>query len=232
MAYYPGERGRRGHNLLLAPTLAFLIVAGLAGSYIAFTLWPRWPGSRISLQSPALPVVIGGTMFNIEPAAIRQPLQRRPGTQDRVDLAYLWPSLAPPDPTAKPDLETGPANPNERLFLTLADGRDELAPFERVKTIYPRYLGAEAKPKDGLAVRPFRDGTPYNGEDLISDAGEPDAFMARCTRSGIGNTGMCLFQRRVGGADVTARFPRDWLNEWEKVSSGISRVIARLHPDG
>ena len=40
-------------------------------------------------------------MFNIEPAAIRRPLQRKPGTQERVDLAYLWPSLVPPEPAAK-----------------------------------------------------------------------------------------------------------------------------------
>jgi hypothetical protein len=229
MAHYSDIRGRRrrsGHGPLFAPIIALAAAGLIAAGYITYVLWPRWPTTPVSLQSPALPVVIGGTMFNIEPAAIRQPLQRKPGTQERVDLSYLWPSLTPPDPAAKTD-DGKPADPNERLFLTIADARDALNPAERVTTIYPRYLAptTSAGP-NGLMLRAFRDGTPYQGEDLISS----DNFAARCTRSGIGNSGMCLSERRVGGADVTARFPRDWLTGTSDVEAALTRLLARLHP--
>ena len=42
-----------------------------------------------------LPIVVAGVTFDIEPAAIRMPVQRRAGWQARVDLIYPWPSLAP-----------------------------------------------------------------------------------------------------------------------------------------
>jgi hypothetical protein len=232
MAYFPDTRGRKGHSLLLAPLLAFLAAAIIAACYIGYVLWPRWPGAPVTLQSPALPIVIGGAMFNIEPAAIRRPLQRKAGAQERLDLAYLWPSLVPPDPMAQPDPSGPPANPNEQIFFTIADGREAMPPLERVKTIYPRYLAEQVNARpDGLSVRAFRDASPYKGEDLFYAETDPDDFTARCTRSGVGNAGMCLLQRRIGEADITVRFPRDWLNEWKKVLYGIDRVIARLHPD-
>ncbi len=56
-------------------------------------LWPRWPDAPVALDAPSLPIVVAGAVFNIEPAAIRMNVQRRPGTQERVDLAYLWPCL-------------------------------------------------------------------------------------------------------------------------------------------
>jgi hypothetical protein len=56
-------------------------------------------------------------------------------------------------------------------------------------------------------------------------------FLGRCTLHGIGNSGTCLLERRVGGADLTFRFPRDWLDDWRNVAAGIDRLIARLHPN-
>ncbi len=55
-------------------------------------------------------------------------------------------------------------------------------------------------------------------------------FVARCSRTGIGNSGMCLYERRIGRADIVVRFPRDWLSDWKTVSAGLGRLIARLHP--
>ena len=114
--------------------------------------------------------MIAGVAFNIEPAAIRMNVQRRPGTHERVDLSYLWPSLVPPDPTIKPTVGA-PVDPNERLFVTIASGEATLPLMERVQTIYPRYLVAEpvAGPP-GLTFRGFRDDSPYQGEDLVFES--------------------------------------------------------------
>ena len=56
-------------------------------------------------------------------------------------------------------------------------------------------------------------------------------FLARCSRHGVTNSGVCLLERRIGEADITLRFPRDWLNDWENVAAGIDKLMARLHPD-
>ena len=139
------ERGRplrrrpSGKSQLLLPLIVFATVAFTAFAYIGYVLWPRWPTPR--LDAPALPITVAGVAFNLPPAAIRVPAQRPPGAQERVDLAFLWPSLEPPDPNAKPPAP-GPAPETSqafaRVFMTIASGGDTLAPADRALTIYPR----------------------------------------------------------------------------------------------
>ncbi len=139
----PRRRRHAGRSPLAAPLAVFGAVTLIAAAYVAYVLWPRWPDAPITLSAPFLPISVAGVTFSIEPAAIRMPVQRRPGTQERVDLAYLWPSLTPPDPALRPTLGA-PVDPNERLFLTIASGDATLPLIERVQTIYPRYLVAGA----------------------------------------------------------------------------------------
>jgi hypothetical protein len=234
-----GRRGRTRHprggrRLLLLPLVAFAAPALIAFVYIGYVLWPRWPGPPVDADAPPLPIIVGGVAFNLPPAAIRVPVQRRPGVQERVDLAYLWPSLAPPDPDAKstppaPGAEAASVSAVERVFVTISTSGDTLPPTERAREIYPRYTAAAAvSGPDGLAVLAFRAGTPYQGEDLIYDPAGP-GFLARCTRNGAGPTrGVCLYERRIDGADVLVRFPRDWLSDWRMVADNIDRLIASL----
>jgi len=229
------KRHRRGRSLLLLPLAVFAAVACIAAAYIGYVLWPRWPGPPVGPDAPALPVTVAGVAFNLPPAAIRVPVQRRPGAQERVDLAFLWPSLAPPEANGKPPPQAReglPAPPSvERIFVTISAAGDTLAPAERLRSVYPRYTAATATPGPrGLTVLPFRAGTPYQGEDLIYDAATP-TFLARCSRNGAGPTpGICLYERRIEGADLTLRFPRDWLDDWPTVAGNVDRLIARLRP--
>jgi len=232
-----GHSRRRGGVLALPLVVLLGLVVG-AISFIAYLLWPRWPDAPVALDAPALPITVAGVAFNVPPAAMRVPVQRRPGVHERIDLAFLWPSLAPPDATAptKPAPATPPAPraARERLFVTIAIAGDTLAPAERVRIIYPRYVAAQpVAAADGLAVLAFRDGTPYQGEDLIYDAAAPERFLVRCSRNGAGPTpGTCLYSRRIGGADIVVRFPRDWLGDWKLISDGIERLITSLRPTG
>jgi hypothetical protein len=224
------HRKRKGHNPLAVPLLVLAGAVVVAALYIAYVLWPRWPDAPVALNAPSLPVVISGVNFNIEPAAIRRAIQRHPGTQQRVDLAYLWPSLTPPDPQAKPTVGA-PIDPNRRLFVTIASGELTLPIMKRVTEIYPRYLVPEptAGP-DGLTLRGFRDGTPYQGEELVFEQAQPAHFLARCSLQGVTNSGECLLERRIGNADLTFRFPRAWLKDWKSVAAGVDKLVARLHP--
>jgi hypothetical protein len=184
-----------------------------------------------------LPVTIAGVSFNVPPAAIRVAMQRQPGAHERIDLAFLWPSLLPPDATPLRNVPTkglAKAQSFERVFVTIAAARDSLSPDERVKTIYPRYLEDEATAgPDGLALIAFRQGTPYQSEDLIYDETAPEKFLVRCSRRGAGATpGTCLYLRRIGEADITVRFLRDWLDDWHAVAGNIERLIVKLRPAG
>ena len=75
-----------------------------------------------------------------------------------------------------------------------------------------------------------RDGSPYQGEDLILEPASPERFLLRCTRQIASTPAMCLHERRIGGADVTVRFPRAWLDDWRTVADGVDRLIDGFRP--
>jgi hypothetical protein len=234
MTVLAGDRRTTGRHaaggLMLLPLLAFFALAITALGYIVYALWPRWPDAPVASDAPALPIVVAGVLFNVPPQVIRVPLQRRSGAQERIDLAYLWPSLTPPDSAAA-------AAPNlagrDRVFVTVA-AAESLPPLDRLKTIYPRYTEAQpAASPQGLTIVAFRDGTPYQAEDLVFDAATPERFFARCSRTvNPLAPGTCLNERRIGDADLTVRFPRDWLESWQTVEAGIEKLIAQLRPAG
>src|SRR3954465_8867140 len=231
--YQPKAARRRAGasaGLLFAlATLIFLVLG--AAALVALMLWPRWPGSAVAPDAPSLPITIGGVLFNVRPAAIRIPIQRYPGAQERLDLALLRPSLPPPDPNAKlAPTETVP--PIDRLFITIEPQSAGLPPSERVRTIYPRYLAdTQFDGPDGLKVIPFKEGAPYQNEDLFFDPAAQPGFVARCSRPGAAGTpGMCLYERRIESANVTVRFPSEWLTQWRILDERMAQLIAQLRP--
>ncbi len=237
LGYFRREAAARraSAGVLLAPLLLLTALLLVAVTYIVYILWPRWPSDPIALDAPELPITIAGVAFDVPPAAIRLGVQRHPGALERVDLAFQWPSLKPADQSAKPTSPARlPASGNllDRIFITIAAAGDEMAPSERLRTIYPRYASSEpTSGPDGLAILAFRDGTPYQGEDLIYDAAVPESFLVRCSRNGAGATpGTCLWETRIETADITARFPRDWLNDWRSVAADIDQLIKTLRP--
>ncbi len=193
---------RSGHGPLLLPLVVFAAVAFMAVVYIGYVLWPRWPGPPIGPDAPALPIAVAGVTFNVPPAAIRVPVQRRPGTHERVDLAFLWPSLEPPDPNAKsspPAPGTAPAQIVERIFVTIAGAGDTLDPTDRLLNIYPRYAAAETTPgPGGLTVLAFREGTPYRAG--LSRALHPQRRGSHARHLSLRASDRC---RRPGGAFPT-----------------------------
>jgi len=232
------QRRRAGGGLLLPPLLVLLALMLAAVAYVVYVLWPRWPAIPVALDAPELPITIAGVAFEVPPAAIRVPVQRRPGAQERIDLAFMWPSLKPADTAPKrisPEALPAPGTTLtvDRVFITIASAGDAMAPAERLRTIYPRYAAVEpVSGPTGLAVLAFREGTPYQGEDLIYDATTPENFLVRCTRNGAGATpGTCLYERRIEeAADIVVRFPRDWLEDWQSVAGNIDRLIGDLRP--
>jgi hypothetical protein len=245
----------RGH--IIPIVLASAIAAGAIAA-VAYLLWPTW-GTNSTSAPERLPVSIGGTLFNVPTEAIRMKIQRHSGEQERIDLNFSFPSLAVPEAPKHLSAESADDAIQliDRIFLSIAAHHDEQAPDMRVRTIYPRYLDQTSSPsasspsasspstsspstsspgtsspntstlaQDGLTVRAFRAGTPYGGEDLIS-AATPN-LTARCSRDAA-IPGMCLSERRIGGADLTFRFPRNWLAQWRDVAEAMDRLTLQLH---
>jgi hypothetical protein len=235
----------RGH---IIPIMLGSAVAAGAIALVAYLLWPTWSADGTSAPE-RLPVSIGGTLFNLPAAAIRMKIQRHSGPQERIDLNFSFPSLAVPEAPKHLSADTAEdaIQPIDRIFLSIAAHHDEQAPEIRVRTIYPRYLDQTPNPsisssststpststpstsalgQDGLTVRAFRQGTPYGGEDLISAV--TPGLTARCSRDAA-TPGMCLSERRIGGADLTFRFPRNWLAQWRDVAEAMDRLTLQLH---
>jgi hypothetical protein len=212
-------------------SIGLLAVAAVAALvFVVYALWPRWPDAPPAADAPALPIVIGDVLFRIPPAAIRQKMQRHAGMQERIDLAYLWPTLAPSAPLYgsghDPALAAAP-----RLFVTIATNPMGMTPAERLKSIYPRYFAeGQISAPAGLAGMSFRPDTPYRGEELYYDPAAPDRFLARCTGDSGAAPGSCLSERFIGSDTVTIRFPRTLLGEWRDVLNGIDTIIDRLQP--
>jgi hypothetical protein len=169
-------------------------------------------------------------LFNVPTAAIRMKIQRHSGPAERVDLAFLYPALEPPGPQrhiSADEVVEEMTQPIDRIFLSIAAHNNALSPEARLSTIYPRYLEQASTPgQNGLTLRAFRSDTPYAGEDLYY-ANTP-ALAARCTRD-KSTPGMCLSERRIDGSDLTFRFPRSWLAQWQDVAGAMDRLTGQLH---
>src|ERR1700730_8394035 len=93
------RRTARGRLMLPFACLALLVLA--AGFVVSYMLWPTWPSAPVALDAPAMPITVANVLFDVPPAAIRAAVQRHPGPHERGDLAFLWPSLTPPQPDGK-----------------------------------------------------------------------------------------------------------------------------------
>jgi cytochrome b len=101
MAYLTQQRRAQrkrqaGHNPLAAPLMVFAGVVVIAAFYVAYVLWPRWPEAPVALNAPSLPIVVSGVNFNVEPAAIREAIERRPGTSTSLTCGPHWCRPIPP----------------------------------------------------------------------------------------------------------------------------------------
>ena len=241
-AAIPRHRRWRGSRGLWLAIAIVVVLMAAAGTFVSYILWPTWPKSGIALDAPAIPVTVAGALFNVPPAAIRAAVQRHPGAHERIDLVFLWPSLAPPTADGQAAAKTsiaddGNAAPvprtDDRVFVTIAGLGAVLPPLVRLRTIYPRYIEAQAAAgPDGLAIVPFRAGTPYEGEDLIYLAEKPEEFFALCSRPLRALPGTCIQERSLDAAEITLRFSREWLRDWRNTAAGFDRLVAQLHAPG
>ena len=219
------NRQRAAGGLLAVPIVVIVVLCVLALGYVTYVLRPRIEATPAALDAPPLPIVVADTLFRVPPRALRVALQRRPGTQERLDLVFFWPAMTPAADPSEDDLAASAG----RIFVTIAPNDGIASPAERLKSIYPRHLARTVNVgPDGLSAVAFLDDTPYQGEDLLFDETAPDRFLVRCTRDKRATAGSCLYERNVGQAVVTLRFPRSLLAQWRTLVAGTDRLLTQL----
>lgn len=150
---------------------------------------------------------------------------------DRIDLIALAPDFRPGgnNPRALPGPGKSAVAGKNQIFLTLvpAEGPD---PVERPVNVYGRFLDAEVREgPDGLMLRRFEAGTPYENEDLYISPPDGRDFAARCSRQpspGDGLPDTCLVDFRVEGVDAQMRFSAEILGQWRILRENAARFVA------
>src|SRR5258707_15750834 len=110
-------RDWRGHGHMIPVLLAGGTTAG-AMALVAYLLWPTWSANGSSAPE-RLPISVGGALFNVPTAAVRMKVQRHSGPQQRIDLAFGFPSLDPPQAPKHVTVATADVinQPIQRAFL-------------------------------------------------------------------------------------------------------------------
>ncbi|HSP24616.1 MAG TPA: hypothetical protein VLQ65_05535 [Saliniramus sp.] len=141
------------------------------------------------------------------------------GDKERISLRMPLASLAP---EALADADSAVA-----LVFTTSD--ESIAPSERVKMLYARFLSSEATPAaGGLIRRQFKAGTPYEGETLFLSPPEGRAFAARCpTDESVGQALSCFAEIRHAGYDIQIQVARRDLASWEKITARLKDLLGR-----
>ncbi len=92
---------------------------------VAYLLWPTY--TTVAASDPSrLPVSVGGTLFNVPTLAVRMKVQRHSGPQERVDLSFLYPSLAAPAAPKHYSADTveDKVQPIDRIFVSISAHHD------------------------------------------------------------------------------------------------------------
>ncbi len=125
-----------------------------------------------------------------------------------------------------------PVDPNERLFATIQASDGTMPINERVQTDLPALsrAGDGAARRRASTLRPFRDGTPYQGEEMVYEQAAPEHFLARCSPQGrrqhrhlpVGASRRQCRHHVALSARVAERL--------ENVAAGIDKLMARWRP--
>jgi hypothetical protein len=189
------------HALAMTTLLA---VALLSGAYVARDMITT-PGKPVA---GALQVIeIGGRGFAIERDWLLGSAVH--GDKERISLRLPLARL----------ISSDLADPDAAVSLVYITSDNSLAPSERVRMLYARFLSSDAAPAaGGLIRRQFRSGTPYEGETLFLSPPEGRAFAARCPDSEISALPVtCFAEIRHAGYDIQIQLAKRDLALWEKI---------------
>lgn len=210
---------------------ARLLVYAFGATLVAGSGALGWYITQRANQNRTLVVsAIGDVTLAYAPAYARFGGGRSGGRFETLELAATFPDFRPAGDSATPLSEADGSGKNALVFFTFARADRKMDPTDLVALLYARFLepGVE-ETEDGLIKRMFQDSSPYQGEDLYFAPPEGRTFAARCTRPTKPSDGLpetCLAVFREGGLDISIRFGRPLLAQWERLAPG-ARALAQ-----
>ncbi|GGK46250.1 hypothetical protein [Salinarimonas ramus] len=201
---------------------AACLALALAATLLALAIWSRTLLSRETAQiDPLVTIALAGREVTLaESWLIGTPEQER---AERIALEAPLGALA--------DVN-GPVA-GAMIGVTLVPADDAPPPAVRPAQLYNRFLEpSAATTPDGLIVRRFAPGTPYEGETLHLAPPQGRVFAARCLEgeAAAGVRLPCLAEIRRGGLDAQVRLPREALREWSRIVAAVERLAGSPTP--
>jgi hypothetical protein len=144
-----------------------LAVAYLVVIFVATALTALFAATAVN-QRKAEPsrvrFTIGTTALDVPSAWLRPGMSRTGGAVERLDLVIPWPDELS---DGEADAKRGTAAIEKVVLVALTGADASLAPAQRPARLYSLFLTAEVWPNPGgLVLRRFRQGTPYEDEEL------------------------------------------------------------------
>lgn len=202
------------------------IGAGLAAlTAVALVLW-RDDGGRETLETSPEPVrvEIAGHALAVPLNAIRFPGERRPGPQERLDLALLGPDWVGRTAETAARFDE-PAATSDVVWVTISKATGEMDSAALLATVYSRFFEGDPLPAPedlGLTGRRLAAKAGYVGEEVWFEPGVVHPFVARCWPTAPdGPVTTCLQQKTVGDLSIARRFPRARLVDWRALVDGL-----------
>lgn len=220
--------------IMPATLFAAILACSILISFIYFG-----PGLDIIRGTAYLPssskervrVEVGGTLFAIPAHYTRSRKARRAGLMAHIDLQALGSDLMPYRPDLAADFLRTDAT-SSLIIISLRTGAEALPERRRFDAIYKPYLrGGGTVDDNGLQVFTFRDNGPYAGKQLFRGLplGAREKRLAPplllCDGPDIGGA-QCESRFALGGtAQVSYRFKRHLLPQWEELDANIRALI-------
>jgi hypothetical protein len=205
-------------------TIAAAILATVS-VLAAAAVWLMIPGER---DNRPVIAYLSETRLTIPYDYFRFEHARLGGSLSEIDLAADARTFRPARLQSR--FKPSAADPMaQTLFLTLIPSAGNISPAERTTRLYTRFLQPDGwSHPGGLIMRRFKNGSPYQKEDLYMAPPEGRRFAARYPqprKTPDGLTNICMAEFRIEGIDVRLRFAADLLSDWERLLQGTQGLI-------
>jgi len=204
--------------------------AAAALAALALALWRDDGGRETSEVSPEpVRVEVAGHALAVPMNAVRFPAERRPGVQERLDLALLAPEWRGRTLADAARFDE-PAATSDVVWVTISKADGEMDSAALLATVYSRVFEGDPLPVPeglGLIGRRLAAKAGYVGEEVWFEPGAVRPFVARCWPiAPNGPVTTCLRVNTVGDLSIARRFPRARLGDWRALADGLDARLA------
>ena len=123
-----------------------------------------------------------------------------------------------------------PDRAQDLIFITVVERELHLEMNDRLEPIYAKLLSTfTSDGPAGLVLKPFRQGTGYDGEELAISTAPGKPWIARCQKPENAQYPNCMRDFFIGsGLTLRFRFSRVLLPQWQAVEALVRNSMANI----